>query len=230
MAIDMNVKVPTDESLDAFIQMASGFGFKGIASTLPGREPIERTVENMVLFTRTDISKKGLRAVKKAVEGARPHSAIVAVSLAETSVANWAANDSRVDLLTLDDPLKGASLRRSTAKLAASSDTALEIPISPLLGLSGLARSKIIKVLRENAQTALDAGMPIVLSSGATEPIALRAPRALCHVGLLFGLDWNDCEKAVYENPNKIVSRNEKRFSSDYLGLGMEIVKRGGSP
>ncbi len=184
----------------------------------------------MILFTRTDISKKGLRAVKKAVEKARPQSAIVAVSLAETSVANWAANDSRVDLLTLNDPIKGASLRRSTAKLAASSDTALEIPISPLLGVSGLTRSKILKVLRENAQTALDAGMPIVISSGAAEPIALRAPRALCYVGLLFGLDWNDCEKAVHENPEKMILRNEKRLSNDYLGPGMEIVKRGGSP
>ncbi len=230
MAIDMNVKVPTDESLDAFIQMASGLGFKGIASTLPGREPIERATESMILFTRTDISKKGLRAVKKTVESARPQSAIVAVSLAETSVANWAANNGRVDLLTLDDPLKGVSLRRSTAKLAASSDTALEIPISPLLGVSGLTRSKILKVLRENAQTALDAGMPIVISSGAAEPIALRAPRALCYVGLLFGLDWNDCEKAVHENPDKIILRNEKRLSKDYLGPGMEIVKRGGSP
>ncbi|MFW9799302.1 MAG: RNase P subunit p30 family protein [Candidatus Thorarchaeota archaeon] len=230
MAIDMNVRVPTDESLDAFIEMASGLGLKGIASTLSGREPINRANENMTLFTRTDISRKGLRAVKKAVERARLQSAIVAVSLPETSVANWAANDSRVDLLTLDEPLKGTSLRRSTAKLAAASDTALEIPISPLLGPSGLTRSKILKVFRENTQTALDAGMPIVLSSGAAEPIALRAPRALCYVGLLFGLNWNDCEKAVYENPDKIIARNEKRLTNDHLGPGIEIVKRGGSP
>jgi len=227
MPIDMNVRVPNNEALDAFAQMAVKLGFTGFASPLSMNGPIERLENEMTLLTRTDVNDKGIRAVTRAVERVRPYSAVVSVPLGESRVVNWAAEDSRVDLLSIPDPLKGVSLRKSTAKLAAASDTALEVSIAPLLGVSGLTRSKVVKVLREITQTALDAGMPIVLSSGSVSPITMRSPRALCHVGLLLGLDWPGSEKAVYENPDRILERNEKRLSVDFVGPGVEIVKRG---
>lgn len=227
MPIDMNVRVPNNEALDAFGQMAVKLGFTGFASPLSTSDPIEKLENGMTLLTRTDVNEKGIRAVTRAVERVRPHSMVVSVPLGESRVVNWAAEDSRVDLLSIPEPLREASLRKSTAKLAAASDTALEVSIAPLIGVSGLTRSKVVKMLRETTRTALDAGMPIVLSSGSVSPITMRSPRALCHVGLLLGLDWHGSEKALYENPDRILERNEKRFSLDFVGPGVEIVKRG---
>jgi RNase P/RNase MRP subunit p30 len=227
MPIDMNVRVPNNESLHAFAQMAIKLGFTGFASPVSMSNPIEKLENEVTLLIRTDVNEKGIRAVTRAVEKARSSSAVISVPLGESRVVNWAAEDSRVDLLYIPHPLKGVSLRKSTAKLAAASDTALEISIAPLLGVSGLARSKVVKALRETTQTALDAGMPIVLSSGSDSPISMRSPRALCHVGLLLGLDWHGSEAAVYENPDRIFERNKKRLSVDYVGPGVEIVKRG---
>ncbi|MHA2377927.1 MAG: RNase P subunit p30 family protein [Candidatus Thorarchaeota archaeon] len=228
MPIDMNVRVPKTESLDAFAQMAIRLGFTGIASPLSRSDPIESMGNGLALLTRTDVNERGIRAVTRAVEKARFHSAVVSVPLGETRATNWAAEDSRVDLLSVVEPLKGASLRKSTAKLAAASDTALEVSIAPLLGVSGLTRSKVVKGLRETTQTALDAGMPIVLSSGSINPITMRSPRALCYVGLLLGLDWHGSERAVYENPERIFERNKKRLGRNYVKPGVEIVERGG--
>jgi RNase P/RNase MRP subunit p30 len=227
MPIDMNVRVPNKEILGAFSQMAVKLGFTGFALPRSRNNPIKTLENGMVLLTRTDVNEKGIRAVTRAVEKARSHSAVVSVPLGESRVVNWAAEDTRVDLLSIPDSLKEASLRKSTAKLAAASDTALEVSIAPLLGPSGLTRSKVVKVLRETTRTALDAGMPIVLSSGSVSPITMRSPRALCHVGLLLGLDWHGSERAVYENPERILERNKKRFSLDYVGPGVEIVERG---
>ena len=227
MPIDMNVRVPNKEELDAFAQMSVKLGFTGFASPLSMSDPIGKLENEVTLLARTDVNEKGIRAVSRAVEGVRSSSAVVSVPLGESRVVNWAAEDSRVDLLSIPEPLKGVSLRKSSAKLAAASDTALEVSIAPLLGVSGLTRSKVVKVFRETTQTALDAGMPIVLSSGSNSPIAMRSPRALCHVGLLLGLDWHGAEKAVYENPDRILERNKKRLNPDYVGPGVEIVERG---
>ena len=229
MPIDMNVRVPDNELLHAFAQMAAKLGFTGFASPLSMNDPIEKLENEVTLLTRTDVNEKGIRAVTRTVEKVRSRSAVISVPLGESRVANWAAEDSRVDLLSIPESLKGVSLRKSTAKLAAASDTALEVTIAPLLGVSGLTRSKVVKLLRETTQTALDAGMPIVLSSGSDSPINMRSPRALCHVGLLLGLDWHGAEKAVYENPDRILERNKKRLSIDYVGPGVEIVHRGDS-
>ncbi|MFX0045376.1 MAG: RNase P subunit p30 family protein [Candidatus Hermodarchaeota archaeon] len=227
MPIDTNVRVPDKEALDAFAQMAVKLGFTGFASPLSMSDPIEKLENEVTLLARTDVNEKGIRAVSRAVEKARSSSTVISVPLGESRVVNWAAEDSRVDLLSVPYPLKGVSLRKTTAKLAAASDTALEVSIAPLLGVSGLTRSKVVKVLRETTQTALDAGMPIVLSSGSDSPITMRSPRALCYVGLLLGLDWHGSEKAVYENPDRIFERNKRRLGPDYVGPGVEIVERG---
>lgn len=227
MTVDLNVKVPSLERLDSFVEMAAVLGLTGIATTLP-RDPPFETLENSIsLFTRVDVKENRLRSAKARVNEVRYKSSIVSIPLRGVELANWAAEDDRVDLLTLEEPFNESNLRESTAKLAAASNTALEIPISPLLTCSGLARSKIVKVFRENIQTAKDSAMSIVLSSGAGEVMGLRSSMALRYVGLLLGLDRHSSKTAVDETPQSIIKENMKRLSADYVAPGVEIVRRG---
>jgi RNase P/RNase MRP subunit p30 len=108
--------------------------------------------------------------------------------------------------------------------------TALELQIAPLLNSSGLHRSKILKAYREAVVTAVGAGMGLVLSSGATHPMGLRSPLAMMHIGMLLGIDRTLAEKAVHELPTCIIERNMKRLSPEYVGPGVEIVRRGEIP
>ena len=71
MPIDMNVKVPNNEALDAFAQMAFKLGFTGFASPLSTIGPIEKLENEVTLLIRTDVSEKGIRAVTRAVERVR---------------------------------------------------------------------------------------------------------------------------------------------------------------
>src|SRR4030042_1254801 len=116
----------------------------------------------------------------------------------------------RVDLLTFD-PSKEHRLRETTASLASSSATALEIQAAPLLQSSGLQRSKILKTCRETVATAVDAGMGVVLSSGAAHPMGLRSPVAMVHIGLLLGIERKLAESAIQELPAHLIERSMKR-------------------
>ena len=127
------------------------------------------------------------------------------------------------------DPLRNNQIRESTARLAASSGTCLEIQFTPLLTSIGLNRSKIIKSYREALKTATDAGMPVVLSSGAKHPLNMRSSMAMRHIGLLLGLESKLAESVVSRTPFEVLERNQRRLSTDFVGEGIEIVQRGGN-
>ena len=151
---------------------------------------------------------------------------IVSVDLTSVDTANWAADDKRVDLLTLNH-LQEYRLRNTTARLGAASSTALEIKFEPLLNLTGLKRSKVIKTYRESVGTAIDSGMQVILSSGAKHPLHLRSARAMCYLCELLGMERKYAEHAVNQAPLDIVERNRRKLSSDYIMDGLEIIQRG---
>jgi RNase P/RNase MRP subunit p30 len=169
-----------------------------------------------------------LNSFKKQIANVRKKSMIVAIPLTTIEIANWAAEDKRVDLLTLNPSMKHR-FRDSTARLAASSGTCLEIQFAPILNSVGLNRSKIIKAFRESVETATDAGMSVVLSSGAKHPMHMRSAMAMRHIGLLVGMTSKFAETVVCKNPFEILERNQKRFSPEFVGEGVEIFQRGGN-
>lgn len=228
MPLDLNVRVPKSDRLTDFTQMAIRIGLTGFAVPLPLRNPITKTNDGIVLMTRTDLVGKGVESIKKQLSRIRRQTAVIAVPLSDIEVSNWAAEDSRVDLLTVAELSKENTIRESTAKLAAHNGIALEIPIAPLLRFSGLDRSKVLKVYRESVTTAIGAGMKVVLSSFASEPILMRAPSAMWHIGIILGMDKRQSRECVYQVPDQILSRSEQKMRSQSFAPGIEVVREEG--
>lgn len=229
MPIDLNIALSNPKDIDPFLAMAKKLGFRGIAIALSNDLGIEKSAEGIQILSRYDIREKSLGSAKRQLKRNRTNASIIAIPLGSVNLANWAAEDTGIDLLTVTEPLDDCSLRDSTAKIAASTGTALELPIFPLLQSSGLDRSKILKVYRETARTALDAGMRIVLSSGCKNPICMRAPMTLSSIGSLFSLDQDQSKDAVFRVPREIVEENLRKSRPGYLGAGLELVERGGA-
>jgi RNase P/RNase MRP subunit p30 len=225
-SIDLGVYISDSTSIESFIEIAKRIGLSGIATQFKGDSISDE--QGFSVIVRTDVLGRGLNAIKKQTTRVRPQTMIVAVPLTTIEIANWAAEDSRVDLLTLD-PSRAHQIRESTARLGASSGTCLEIQFAPLLDSIGLNRSKIIKAYREAIETASDVGMPVVLSSGAKHPLNMRSAMAMRHIGILLGLDSKSAETVVSKNPPKILERNKRRLSPDFVGEGIEIIERGGN-
>ena len=227
MVIDLGVYVPDSNSLEAFIQMAQKLGFTGLA-TLHTKNGPEHSFANsrVSVLKRADLTGNDIRSIRKRVDDVRKHSMIVSVDLMSVESANWAADDKRVDLLTLNH-LRDYRLRDTTARLGAASSTALEIKFEPLLNLAGLNRSKVIKMYRESISTAIGSGMQVILSSGAKHPLHMRSPRAIQYLCELLGMEPKYAEHAVNQAPIDIVEKNRRRFRSDYISDELEIIQRG---
>ena len=227
-SIDVGVYVSDPNGLDSFIEMASRIGLTGFTAQGIEGGPIIELENGLSILRRTDMSGRGLNSFKKQIANVRKQSMIVAVPLTTIEIVNWAAEDKRVDLLTLRPSMKHR-FRDSTARLAAASGTCLEIQFAPILNSVGLNRSKIIKAFRETVETATDAGMSVVLSSGANHPMHMRSAMAMRHIGSLIGMDSKFAEIVVCKTPFEILERNQRRLSPEFVGEGVEIIQRGGN-
>lgn len=225
MPLDLNVRVPSSGRLADFTQMAVRIGLTGFAVPLPQSNPFTKTSEGIAILTRTDIVGKGLESMKKQLSRIRRQTALVAVPLSDIEISNWAAGDPRVDLLTVADLSKESTIHESTAKIAAGNEIALEIPIAPLLRSSGLDRSKVLKAYRESVTTATKAGMRVVLSSCVSQPILMRAPAAMWHIGMLLGMDKRQSRECVNQVPDQIMSLAERKTRSQSFAPGIEVVR-----
>lgn len=226
MSIDLGVLVSDATMMDSFSDMASKLGLAGFAVVGLHTDPFKILTENMMIYSRVILHGSSINSVRKQVEKTRTRSMIVSVPLKSIEVVNWAAEDKRVDLLTVD-PTQENRLRDTTARLASISNTSLEIQIAPLLKSSGLNRSKILKIYRESVSTAMDAGMDVVLTSGAIHPMGLRSSVAMAHIGILLGMNRAYADSSVSNFPMSIIERNMKKLQPGFVSSGVEIIQKG---
>lgn len=224
MSVDLGVMDSDIMEIETFCMMAYNLGFLGFAAPMQ-QDTSVKTLGQMKVYKRVDIRGKNAVSIRKQIDKVRKHSVIVSLEIGSIDTTNWAVEDSRIDLLTVN--AEGEQhLRGSTARMASSSDVALEIKIAPLLQVSGLNRSKILKIYRETIATARENDMMIVLTSGATNPMGLRSPVAMTHIGMLLGMEKSDSEKAITQLPSAIIQRNLKKLELGYVGPGVEVLQR----
>ncbi|MBN2229816.1 MAG: hypothetical protein JW779_09510 [Candidatus Thorarchaeota archaeon] len=226
MAIDIGVIATDLTRIEPIGRMAHQFGYEGICVSNQTNGLVKRTPEGIAIYQRANLSGKGIGSIRKQIENTRKHTILLSVQLGSIELTNWVVEDQRVDILTVD-PARDSHLRDSTAHIAAMASTFLEIQFAPLLQTNGLNRSKILKIYREAVSVAVTAGMGVIISSGASQPIELRSPIAMIHIGMLLGLDRTDAEKAIQEYPATIIERNMKKLDSDLVQTGVEILRRG---
>lgn len=225
MRVDLGVKGSSLKGFEAFCRIAHTLGYSGFAALSQYDKPI-MTLDQMEIYRRVDIKGKNVTSVRKQIDKVRRNSVIVSLEIGLIETTNWAVEDNRIDLLTIN---AGGEhhLRDTTAHMAASSTIALEVQIAPLLQIYGFNRSKILKIYRDSIATANRNHMMVVLTSGATAPMGMRSPDAMIHIGMLLGLEKSDADRVINEIPAAIVQRNIKKLDSEYIGTGVEVVQRG---
>ena len=226
MSFDLGVLTKDVAEIDSFSDMANKLGLKGFAVVGLQSEPLKTITADMQVCNRVILHGKSINSVRKQIDKIRRKAMIVSVPLRSIEVTNWAAEDKRVDLLTVD-PTQDNRLRDTTAHLASTTNTHLEIQIAPLLKSSGLNRSKILKSYRESVTTAMDAGMDVVLTSGAIHPMGLRSSVAMAHIGILLGMDRAYADSAASSLPMSIIERNMKKLQPGFVSSGVEILQKG---
>lgn len=218
------------------IQKAANLGYKLIAMPLQLQTQPQETQTlkdtckqtGLDFVTRINLRPRNQNELLNLLRKLRRKFEIICVLCESKEVARQAAKDRRVDLLNFPQlDYRDRFFDRAEAELASSSLATLELDIKPLLLLEGPARIRFLSCLRREAQVAKEFHLPVVISSGVSDPIHLRKPREMAALASLFGLENTRALEAVSHNPIAIVKRNRDKLSSKFVAPGISIVKEG---
>ena len=238
--VDLHLKPSTIEDLEAarrLIKESAKLGYRLVGVTLPKDVKTEEVEslkdycksEGVDLASRVDLSPKTSRELLEELRRVRRRFEIVAVECNTKEVARQAAKDRRVDLLSFTSPEPGGRFfDAAEAELVSGALSALEVDMAPLLVLSGASRVRLLSSLRREIFIAEKFGVPIVLSSGASERLLLRKPREYMALAGLFDMNLEAARLALSETPLSIVERNRRKLGPSYVAPGVYVVRRGG--
>ncbi|MFW9918052.1 MAG: RNase P subunit p30 family protein [Candidatus Thorarchaeota archaeon] len=221
-SIDLNVIADSDSELQSLSSMGVELGYSGLAISGLNLKS-NMASKDIEIFSRFDLKTNRLSVLKKEAARMRDKYLVLAIPLGAIEPANWAAEEQVVDLLTLL-PSDSNKLRTTTARLAAKSGTVLEVPIHSLLLTQGLHRSRALKTMTDAIKIALQCEMHVILTSGASNPIHLRSPYAMVHIGMLLGLNRAQAIESISDHPLAVIERNMKRLDDNHILPGLEIV------
>jgi|GEM_PF-1061758 len=228
---DINVKPPIREYpiQEQMAKMAGQIGLRVVGLRFPSgiaSSEIESSKEifrsrGLDVAVGIDIFPNNRKQLLTQLGALRNKFEVVRVICADTRIAEVASRDNRVDLISLE-PQK--SFRGRLSALG-NCKSALELEISRLIAPSLKARSESLKALCEEIILAERCNVDIVISSGATNAVTLRAPRDMASVFTFLGMPKDVSLKAVSNTPLEIIKANRDRLSRKSAGSGVRLVR-----
>ncbi|MDP2899421.1 MAG: RNase P subunit p30 family protein [Candidatus Bathyarchaeota archaeon] len=212
--VDLHLRPSTPEQAQEMTNLAIELGYRHVALTKQANGIDGR----ITVATRVDIEARRSGELLDALKRSRRRFTIISVKCLSKEVARMAARDDRVDLLQFpDDPAQRKQnwLDHHEAALTEGTGRAYEINASDLIATSPTRLAKAINMIKRDLAVATRHDIPVVLSSGAATPLAMREPRALTALASLLDIDEEYASDMISTIPEAILERNR-----DKLGEG----------
>jgi ribonuclease P/MRP protein subunit RPP1 len=230
--IDLHVKSPPElDGLREMLELAAKLGFSGLGmvadralfDSAKGMAPDQ----GLDLVSRADLRPKSPRDLTASLGRMRGRFEMIAVECQSKAVARQAAKDNRVDVLcfpTTVQERRKVGFDRQEASLAAGANCSYEVNVSDLLGKSPKVASGLTSIIREEVENARRFDVPLVVSSGAVNPLLMRDPRGLASVLNLFDIGEEEGLEAVSTTPWRLVETNRGKLGPGYVLPGVRVV------
>jgi len=228
---DLHLKPPMEDpaAQKEMAELARCLGYSLVAVAFHPRDRDEKVNGVRKIFldvgldvaSRVDISPRSRDELLKELRTVRRDFEIVAIESSSNETLTVAQRDSRVDIICLDatPSNRGLALNR-----AISSSAHIEINMSTLIETRRLPEHlQIAKIMKEIAK-AKENQFGIVISSGADNPMYLRAPRDVAAVGMLLGLDKEAALESISSIPTSLVKKNRAKLGSRYAKEDARII------
>lgn len=212
--IDLHLKPSAPEKVQEMLTLASELGFRHVASTIQAKGIDDR----IAVATRLDLEARRNRDLLDALKRCRRRFDVIAVKCLTKEVARQAAKDDRVDVLKFsDDPVlrKHNWLDHHEAELIEGTGHAYEVDASDLIANSQTHLAKVINHIKRDLAVAMKHDIPIVLSSGASTPLAIREPRALIALASLLDIEEDYAADMISTIPEVILRRNHEKLEEE---------------
>ena len=228
---DLHLKPPLGNPIaqKEMAELACYLGYSLVAVTFHPRDNGEEVKRVKKIFqhagldvaTRVDISATSRGELLKELRAFRRDFEIVAIEYKSSEVSSIAGRDGRVDVVYLDSASPSAVFPFNRAS---SSSVHLEMNMSTLTETQRLPGHVQVARIRKEIADAKQNRFPIVISSGADNPMYLRAPRDVAAVGMLLGMDGNEVFRSISTIPTSLVNKNRMKLSSRYAGENIGIT------
>jgi len=235
--VDLHLQpsVKDSDQVEKMVTRSSELGYRLVGIPLPPNVTREKVRQlkgickdvGIDLFTRLDLTSKTPRQLLHELRHFRRRFEVISVVCTSKAVARQAAKDRRVDLLSFPAmSSRGRFFDRAEAQLASQALSSLEVDVAPLLSLKGFSRIRLLSSLRKEVAIAKKFGVPVAVSSGATNVHFMRGPCDCAALASLFGMAVPLALRAVSETPLTIVERNRQKLSPDFVAPGIRLVRR----
>jgi len=226
--IDLHL-VPGDTDLsESMLHEASRLGFTGVGLTQDTRnrdshekKPRENSLD---IARRIDLRPRNPNELTSSLRRVRRRFEIVAVECRSKPVARQAARDHRVDILNFPTQIQSrrkVRFDRQEASLASGTNCAYEINLSDLLNKGAYVASRLLSMMTVEVENARHYDVPVVVSSGADEPLLMRGPRELAASMQLLGIGEEESLDMVSDVPRELVERNRRKLEPGYVSPGV---------
>jgi len=222
--LDLNIRPLKEELRRSMLELATDLGYKGVGLTT--EKPPERgeISPELDFVSRVTLRPSNVNDLTKSLRRIRRKYVIIAVECHSKNVARQAAKDNRVDILNF--PVSISARRRvrfdrQEASLAGGANCVYEVNVSDLLGVGPLILSRLLSMFREEVENAKRYDVPVIVSSGADEPLMMREPRSLAAVLSLLGLDEKESLDAVSTTPWGIAEGNREKMGPRFVMPGV---------
>jgi RNase P/RNase MRP subunit p30 len=206
-----------------------GYSCVGLASENGDRGAPSKELDEdgMDVVRRIDLRPRNANELTSSLRRIRRRFEIIAVECHSKPVARQAARDNRVDILNFPTQIQSrrrVRFDRQEASLASGANCAYEINLSDLLNKGAHAASRLISMMTVEVENAVRHGVPVVVSSGADEPLLMRGPRELAASMQLLGIGEEESLDMVSDVPWSIVERNRRKLEPGYVSPGVRRV------
>jgi RNase P/RNase MRP subunit p30 len=211
-AYDLHVRAPNTSSpqtVQALCATARDLGFSGLALETSAPMTNAPVGCEFPVYRRTTLSLPNAARLRMLAEQWRSRTDILVVQCRSKPLGLTAAAASAVDLLMLRDLTDFAAFDSQVGRALVKANKPIEVCLGGLLQASGSGRSRLMRSMAGAASAIVRTGCSLVLTSGASTPSALRAPRDLSALAYLAGIPEDLADLAVYDVPTALVDQLE---------------------
>jgi len=229
--VDLHL-TPANSAMSAtMLQEASRLGFAcvGLTQDTGNRNPSEKDSrrESLDIARRIDLRPRNPNELTSSLRRIRRRFEIIAVECRSKPIARQAARDHRVDILNFPTQIQGrrrVRFDRQEASLASGTNCVYEVNLSDLLNNGAHVASRLLSMMTVEVENAIRYDVPVVVSSGADEPLLMRGPRELAASMQLLGIGEEESLDMVSDVPRELVERNRSKLEPGYVSPGVRRV------
>ena len=209
---DLHLRPKSGRDIGLMVEVAQSLGFKTVALTISRKTLDELPKQGVKLLSRLDVDVSSQSDINESLKGKSYD--IVAVRCLTKDAARRAARDLRVDVLAFPEAPERRReiwLDRHEAEVAGATGVAYEVNVSEII-TAGMARlPKLLTQLRRDLGNAEHHSIPVILSSGAVDPLSMREPRAFVALAELLDIGEEEALRMISEAPGKVAVRHLER-------------------